>query len=97
MTDVLDFHRKPQPKEYKESHFMSCTREDDWLVWRCHECSRKAKTNMTTSEMVFERQGNFFAHHTFQCYRPSQKEWEDADLPPMDLDIDFTFPPKGGT
>jgi hypothetical protein len=96
-TTVLDFHRKPRPKEYMESHFMSCSREEDWLVWRCHECSRKVKTNLISDEVVFERQGNFFAHHTYQCYRPSQKEWEDAGLPPMDLDVDLRFGPTGGT
>jgi hypothetical protein len=97
MTNVLDFYRKPKPKKYKESHLMSCAREYDWLVWRCHECSRKVKTNLKTEELVFERQGDFFAHHTYQCYQASKEEWEESGLQPVDLNADFDFPQKGGT
>jgi hypothetical protein len=95
MTNVINFQRKP--KEYKESHFMSCVREDDWIVWRCHECSRKVKSNIGTDEFVIDKQGNFYAHHMFQCYQPSKAEWEKAGVPPMEIGFDLDFPQIGGT
>jgi len=87
MTNVLDFHQNQ--KEFKDFHSMSCVREDNWLVWRCHQCSRKVKTSLKTSEFMIERKGNFFSHHTYQCYHPSKEEFEKSDLPPMDFDIEF--------
>jgi hypothetical protein len=89
MTDVLDFHRKPEPKEYKKFHFMSCAKEDDWLVWRCHECSRKVKTNLKSAGLMIERQGNFYAHHSCQGYQLSQEDCEETEFLPTGQDIDF--------
>ena len=97
MTKVLSLHGKKEAKNYKEYHMMSCTKEDNWLVWRCHECSRKVQTNLKTHEFKIERKGNFFAHHTFQSYQPSTEEWENAGVSPMKIDFDFAFPQPGDT
>lgn len=97
MTKVLRLHGKKEPKEYNEYHIMSCAREDNWLVWRCHECSRKVKTDLKTHEFKVERKGKFFAHHTFQRYQPSTEEWENAGVSPMKIDFDFDFPHSGDT
>jgi hypothetical protein len=40
---------------------------------------------------MIERKGNFFAHHTYQCYRPSKEELEKSGLPPMDFDYNIEF------
>ena len=90
MTNVINFHQKQ--RENNESHFMSCVREDDWIVWRCHECSRKVKSSIDGDEFVIDKQGNFSAHHMFQCYQPSKEEWEKAGVPPMEVGFDLDFP-----
>jgi hypothetical protein len=89
MKNIIKFQKSPQ--NYKEFHFMSCTLEDDWIVWRCHECSRKVKSHVQTSEFIVERQGNFFAHHDLQLYQPSPEEWEAAGLEPAGVEIDLNF------
>ena len=94
MTKVLNFQRKPTDET--ESHFMSCVREDDWIVWRCHECSRKVKSSIEADEMVIEKQGNFYAHHIFQIYQPSKEEWEKAGVSPMEVGFDLDFPQISG-
>jgi hypothetical protein len=90
MTKILKFQRKP--KEQTDPHQMNCVKEDDWIVWRCHECSRKVKSAIRADEMIIERQGNFYARHIYQVYQPSEDEWENAGIPPMKLNFDFDFP-----
>ena len=64
MTKILDFHRKPKAKEFKEFHNMWVSHENEWIIWRCDTCSKKVKLSKDTNEMVIERKGNFYAHHT---------------------------------
>lgn len=98
MTNILNLHGKKNPLDYREYHSMSCSREDNWLVWRCHECSRKVKTNLKTHEFKVDRKGKFFAHHTFQSYQPSTREWESAGVSsPMEIDFNFDFPQSDDT
>lgn len=89
MSNVLKFERKP-PK-YTEFHHMSVAKEGDWLVWRCHECSRKVKLHMQTGDMEFERKGKFDAHHTFQCYQPTEQEFKEAGMEPVEIQGEFSF------
>lgn len=77
--------------EARQNHVMSCVREKDWLVWRCHQCSKKVKVNLITDKVIFERQGMFTAHHKYQCYKPSKEEWNETGFFPVDQNIDFTF------
>ena len=88
MDNVInyEFRRKPmKSKMYNEFHSMRPAREDNWLLWRCHQCSRKVKISLTTSEFTIERKGNFFSHYTYQFYHPSKEEFEKSDLPPNGL------------
>jgi hypothetical protein len=47
--------------------------------------------------MVIEKQGNFYAHHMYQIYQPSEDEWKNAGVSPMKLDFDFDFPQISGS